>query len=270
MNKPLLYIIKVGGHLIDEQTKLATFLKLFATLPKTTATGNPVYKILVHGGGKMATQVSEQLGIPAQLIEGRRITDSETLKIVTMVYGGYLNKQIVAQLQQLDCNALGLTGADGNSLLAHKRKHTTIDYGWVGDIDQVNTGLFTTLLKAGITPVVAPLTHDGQGHLLNTNADTMAQELAVTLSDTFTTSLLYTFEKEGVLANPDQADSVLPSIHTASYEQLKAAGKIFAGMIPKLDNAFKALEAGVSNVVIGKAEKLHDLINGKAGTTLAI
>jgi len=176
----------------------------------------------------MATQLGEQLGVPAQMVEGRRITDSETLKIVTMVYGGYLNKQLVVQLQQLGCNALGLTGADGNAVLAHKRENTQIEYGWVGDIDQVNSELFKTLLKTGIVPVVAPLTHNGKGQLLNTNADTLAQELAVSLSN----------------------------------------GKIFAGMVPKLDNAFKALEAGVNQVLIGKAEKLHELIQGKAGTTL--
>ena len=194
----------------------------------------------------MATQLSEQLGVPTQMVEGRRITDSETLKIVTMVYGGYVNKQLVAQLQQLGCNALGLTGADGNSVIAHKRVNTSIDYGWVGDIDQVNTTLFKTIIEAGVTPVVAPLTHDGKGHLLNTNADTLAQELAVSLSSSFKTSLLFTFEKEGVLEDLSQEDSVLSHISPGDYRNLKAAGKIFAGMIPKLDNAFKALEAGVN------------------------
>lgn len=269
MNKPLLHIIKVGGHLIDDQARLSAFLNLFATLPNKTDTGIPIYKLLVHGGGKMATQLSEQLGVPAQMVEGRRITDSETLKIVTMVYGGYVNKQLVAQLQQLGCNALGLTGADGNSVVAHKRVNASIDYGWVGDIDQVNTTLFKTIIEAGITPVVAPLTHDGKGHLLNTNADTLAQELAVSLSNSFTTSLLFTFEKEGVLADLAQENSVMPHIKPSDYQNLKAAGKIFAGMIPKLDNAFKALEAGVNQVLIGKAEKLHELVEGKAGTTLA-
>ncbi|MBM3413120.1 MAG: acetylglutamate kinase [Bacteroidetes bacterium] len=268
MDKPLLYIIKVGGHLIDDPTGLDNFLELFATLPKSTNSGIPVYKLLVHGGGKMATQVGQQLGVPAQLIDGRRITDTETLKVVTMVYGGLLNKQLVAQLQQLGCNALGLTGADGNSLLAHKRTNAEIDYGWVGDIDQVNTALFNLLITAGLAPVVAPLTHDGRGHLLNTNADTMAQELAVALSGSFTTSLLFTFEKEGVLTDLAQPDSVLSSIDAKAYQHLKSTGSIFAGMIPKLDNAFKALEKGVSRVLIGKAEKLHDLIQGKAGTTL--
>ncbi len=268
MNKPLLHIIKVGGHLIDDQQRLAVFLNLFATLPSVTNTGTPIYKLLVHGGGKMATQLSEQLGVSTQMVEGRRITDSETLKIVTMVYGGYLNKQLVVQLQQLGCNALGLTGADGNSVLAHKRVNASIDYGWVGDIDQVNNSLFKTMIEAGITPVVAPLTHDNKGHLLNTNADTLAQELAVSLSSLYTTSLLFTFEKEGVLAELSQEDSVLSNIKPEEYHNLKAAGKIFAGMVPKLDNAFKALEAGVNKVVIGKAEKLHELIQGIAGTTL--
>ena len=268
MDKPVLYIIKVGGHLIDDQKRLAAFLQLFSNLPATTNTGIPIHKLLVHGGGKMATQLSEQLGVPAQMVEGRRITDSETLKIVTMVYGGYLNKQLVVQLQQLGCNALGLTGADGNAVLAHKRENTQIEYGWVGDIDQVNSELFKTLLKTGIVPVVAPLTHNGKGQLLNTNADTLAQELAVSLSNTFTTSLLFTFEKEGVLADLAHEDSLLSSVNAGEYHHLKAEGKIFAGMVPKLDNAFRALEAGVNQVLIGKAEKLHELIQGKAGTTL--
>jgi len=270
MSKPTLYIIKVGGQLIDNPKKLEEFLQLFATFTITKKNLTPCYTLLVHGGGKLASQLSEKMGIVPQMIEGRRITDAETLKIVTMVYAGYINKNIVAQLQALGCNAVGLTGADGNTVQAHKRNHPTIDYGWVGDIDQVNTTFLKGLLLSEATPVLAPITHDKKGQLLNTNADTLAQEIAVSLSNSFQTRLLFTFEKEGVLENSEQEDSVLQSINPSLYEQLKKTGQIHAGMIPKLDNAFSALRAGVQQVIIGKAEKLQDLVQGNAGTTISL
>ena len=270
MTKPLLYIIKVGGHLIDQPERLQEFLLQFATLNKLGNESNRYQFILIHGGGKLANQLSEKLGITPQLIEGRRITDTETLKIVTMVYAGHINKTIVAQLQAQQCNALGLTGADGNLISAHKRNHPTIDYGWVGDIDHVNINLLQLLLQQSVVPILAPITHDQQGHLLNTNADTLAQQVAVQLSAHYNTRLLFTFEKEGVLEDPNQETSVLKSIHAAQYEALKKTGQISAGMIPKLDNAFQALKAGVQQVIIGKAEKLSQLLEGKAGTTITI
>jgi acetylglutamate kinase len=270
MHKPLLYIIKVGGNLIDQPARLQSFLTHLAALTNQAAKQHTYQFILIHGGGKLATDLSEKLGITPQLVEGRRITDTETLKIVTMVYAGYINKTIVAQLQSLHCNALGLTGADGNLIRAHKRNHPTIDYGWVGDIDTVQTTLLQQLLAQGYVPVLAPITHNQQGQLLNTNADTLAQQIAVQLSTHYTTRLLFTFEKEGVLEDPNQETSVLPTIHAAQYEALKKTGQISAGMIPKLDNAFQALNAGVQQVIIGKAEKLPALLEGKAGTTLTV
>lgn len=270
MTKPLLYIIKVGGHLIDQPARLQEFLVQFATLNKLGNESNRYQFILIHGGGKLANQLSEKLGITPQLIEGRRITDAETLKVVTMAYAGTINKTIVAQLQAQQCNALGLTGADGNLISAHKRNHPTIDYGWVGDIDHVNINLLQLLLQQAVVPILAPITHDQQGHLLNTNADTLAQQVAVQLSAHYNTRLLFTFEKEGVLEDPNQETSVLKAIHAAQYEALKKTGQISAGMIPKLDNAFQALKAGVQQVIIGKAEKLALLLEGKAGTTITM
>ncbi|MEO6613841.1 MAG: acetylglutamate kinase [Chitinophagaceae bacterium] len=255
-----LYIIKIGGNIIDDDQKLASFLREFASVEE--------HKILVHGGGKLATRVAEQLNIPQQVVEGRRITDAETLKVVTMVYAGYINKNIVAKLQAGNCNALGLCGADGDAILAHKRQHPVMDYGFVGDVDAINTGLISSLLLRNITPVFAPITHDQQGQLLNTNADTIAQELAKGLSAEFDVTLIYSFEKSGVLLDANDDNSVIPSINPASYKELKAREKIFAGMIPKLDNAFTALNSGVSKVIIGRAEKLKELILGSSGTTI--
>ena len=255
-----LYIIKIGGNIIDDEKKLFPFLKDFAAIDEN--------KILVHGGGKLATRLAEQLKIPQQVVEGRRITDAETLKIVTMVYAGYINKNIVAQLQASNCNAMGLCGADGDAILAHKRQHPVMDYGFVGDVDAINAGLITSLLEKNITPVFAPITHDQQGQLLNTNADTIAQELAKGLSDDFEVTLIYSFEKNGVLLDVDDENSVIPVINPASYKKLKAEDKIFAGMVPKLDNAFAALNSGVSKVIIGKAEKLKELIAGITGTSI--
>lgn len=257
---PTLYVVKIGGNIIDDEKKLNSFLKDFASVDGL--------KILVHGGGKLATRMAEQMNIPQQMVDGRRITDAETLKIVTMVYAGYINKNIVAQLQSHGCNAVGITGADGNALLAHKRKHATLDYGFVGDVDSVNTSMLENLLKQGITIVMAPITHDRQGQLLNTNADTIAQELANNLSKSFSVQLVYSFEKSGVLLDANDDSTVIGSINPTYYEQLKKEQKIFAGMIPKLDNAFAALRQGVRKVIIGKAEELQQLIAGTSGTSI--
>lgn len=255
-----LYIIKIGGNIIDDEKKLFSFLKEFAFIEEN--------KILVHGGGKLATRMAEQLNIPQQVVDGRRITDAETLKIVTMVYAGYINKNIVAKLQASNCNAIGLCGADGDTILAHKRQHPLMDYGFVGDVDAINADLITGLLQKNITPVFAPITHDQQGQLLNTNADTIAHELAKGLSSLFEVTLIYSFEKSGVLLDADDDSTVISVIDPSSYKKLKAEDKIFAGMIPKLDNAFAALDSGVTKVIIGKAENLKKLIQGTSGTSV--
>jgi acetylglutamate kinase len=255
-----LSIIKIGGNIIDDEAKLETFLEAFAAIKGR--------KILVHGGGKLATKVATGLGVQQQLIDGRRITDAGTLKIVTMVYAGTINKNIVASLQAKGCNAMGLTGADGNAILAHKRVHPTIDYGYVGDVDAVDASLLTSLLMLDKTLVFAPITHDGNGQLLNTNADTIAQEVARALCRTFDTSLVYSFEKSGVLLNAEDDNSVIGRIDPAYYQQLKDKQVIFAGMIPKLDNAFAALNSGVGKVIIGRAEQLPKLLTGESGTTI--
>jgi acetylglutamate kinase len=255
-----LYIIKIGGNIIDDEEKLSSFLKVFAAVEGK--------KILVHGGGKLATKLAEQMNVPQQMVEGRRITDAETLKIVTMVYAGYINKNIVAQLQANDCNALGLSGADGNVIQAHKRVHAIIDYGFAGDVDFINSSLLQTLLQQNISLVVAPITHDKQGQLLNTNADTIAQEIAKELSQQFDVNLIYSFEKAGVLLDSYDDSSVINKINSASYKELKKKNLVFAGMIPKLDNAFAALNSGVKKVIIGKAENLHQLLTGISGTTI--
>lgn len=255
-----LLVIKIGGNIIDDEAKLSSFLKSFASVKGK--------KILVHGGGKLATRIAEGMNIPQQMVDGRRITDAETLKIVTMVYAGYINKNIVAQLQAAGANALGLCGADGNAIQAHKRSHASIDYGFAGDIDRVNTSLLTTLLDQDVALVMAPITHDRQGQLLNTNADTIAQELAKALSTSYHVHLIYSFEKSGVLRNADDDRSLIPRINPSSYEQLKRDGVVFAGMIPKLDNAFAALASGVKKVIIGKAENLQQLIDGTTGTSI--
>jgi len=212
--------------------------------------------------------VAEGLGIAQVLVDGRRITDVETLKIVTMVYAGTINKNIVAQLQARRCDAIGLSGADGNAILAHKRTHATTDYGYVGDVDGVNTSLLTSLLFLNKTLVFSPITHDGKGQLLNTNADTIAQELARGLCSTFEISLVYSFEKSGVLLDAENDASVIRRIGPAYYQELKEQKLIFAGMIPKLDNAFTALRSGVAKVIIGRAEELPLLLTGQAGTTI--
>jgi acetylglutamate kinase len=255
-----LFVIKIGGNIIDDEKKLSSFLRSFAAIEDK--------KILVHGGGKLATKLAENMGVEQKLIDGRRITDAETLKIVTMVYAGYVNKNIVAQLQSFHCNALGLSGVDGDIILAHKRNHPLIDFGFVGDVDAVNSPLVKKLLDQNLALVFAPLTHDQSGQLLNTNADTIAQEMAKAMGNYFDVQLIYSFEKSGVLLDADDDSTVIPRIDPSSYKKLKAEEKIFAGMIPKLDNAFAALNSGVAKVIIGKAENLEELITGNSGTAI--
>jgi acetylglutamate kinase len=254
-----LLVIKIGGNIIDDETKLSAFLRDFSQIKEK--------KILVHGGGKLATRMAGQLGIQQQMIDGRRITDAETLKIVTMVYAGYINKNIVAALQQHGCNAIGITGADGDAITAHKRVKGEIDYGFAGDIDAVNTTFVDHLLSHGDI-IVAPITHDKKGQLLNTNADTIAQEIATAMSSTYQVSLVYGFEKAGVLMDAEKDETVIPAIDPVLYTKLKSDNVIFAGMIPKLDNAFSAVNKGVDKVIIGKAENIAELIEGKKGTTI--
>lgn len=259
MSEPL-YIIKISGNIIDDEQRLDAFLQQFSSLAGK--------KILVHGGGKLATKMADQLHIPQQMIEGRRVTDADTLRIVTMVYAGYINKNIVANLYAKGTQATGVTGADGNCILAHKRQHATIDYGYVGDVDAVNADFFHQLLEQNMAVVVAPITHDGKGQLLNTNADTIAQEIAKALSSLYQTILIYSFEKKGVLLDVNDDTSLIHSLNKENYRLLKAEGKIFAGMIPKLDNAFAAIDAGVGKVIIGEAEALALLVTASSGTTI--
>ena len=257
-----LYVIKIGGNIVDNSALLTECLTAFSKLEGQA--------ILVHGGGKLATQMASTMGVEQTMVEGRRITDAETLKIVTMVYAGNINKNIVAQLQALGVNAMGLTGADGNLISAHKRTGTSIDYGFVGDVDGINETLITQLLNSNIKLVVAPITHDGHGQLLNTNADTIAQSIATGMAKQFEVHLIYGFEREGVLSDVNDPSSVIAFIDRPVYGTLKDQKVIFEGMIPKIDNAYLALEGGVQSVIIGKAEKLNQLINGTAGTTIKI
>ena len=255
-----LFVIKIGGNIIDDETKLQSFLKDFSAISEK--------KILVHGGGKLATKMAGQLGIEQQMIEGRRITDAETLKIVTMVYAGLINKNIVAQLQAAGCNAVGLSGPDGNVILSHKRVVSDLDYGFAGDVDAVNSAFLHNLLEQEISPVLSPITHDNKGQLLNTNADTIAQETAKALSSSYEVNLVYSFEKSGVLLDAEDESSVISVSDESKYADLKQKRLVFAGMIPKLDNAFAALGRGVNKVIIGKAENLSDLITGASGTSI--
>lgn len=259
MNKTL-HIIKVGGNIIDDEARLNAFLSSFAAAEGV--------KILVHGGGKLATRMAADLQIPQQMVDGRRITDSETLKIVTMVYAGLINKQIVAALNAKGARSIGLTGADALCMKAHKRQHPEIDFGFVGDVDTVNTDILISLLDAGLNVVMAPITQDEHGQLLNTNADTIAQELAKAMALHFETTLIYSFEKKGVLMDVDDESSVIPLIDRTLFAKLKSENAIFAGMIPKLDNAFRAIDAGVRKVIIGDATTLSELLEGKSGTAI--
>ncbi|HEX5150351.1 MAG TPA: acetylglutamate kinase [Parafilimonas sp.] len=267
MNK--LFIIKVGGNIIDNEEKLKSFLQSVASVQS--------HKILVHGGGKIATEIGNKLGIESKYINGRRITDDASIDLVTMVYGGFINKKIVAQLQSFNCNAIGLTGADGNIIPATKRppKKMTkennstelVDFGWVGDLDsaKLNVESLKLLLDNGLIPVFAPLTHDENGHILNTNADTIASSLAVALSAYYDIRLIYCFEKKGVLENVDDENSVIHLITKEKYKQLLDGQKLFAGILPKIDNAFAAIDAGVHEVLIGDA---NDLIQNTTDKTI--
>ena len=241
MNK--LNIIKIGGNVIEDSKLLDSFLNDFASIKE--------HKILVHGGGKDASKLAKKLGVNTNIIDGRRITDSSNLEIITMVYGGKINKFIVAKLQGLNCNAIGVSGADCNSITAVKRPIKEIDYGFVGDIDKINTNLFKLLLENKITPVCCAISHDGKGQLLNTNADTIASVLAIELSKLYSVSLLYCFEKKGVLNIEKSDQKILELITPTSYINLKSKGVINSGMIPKIDNCFNALKSGVKIVKIG-------------------
>lgn len=262
--KQPLYVVKIGGNVIDNSENLYHFLKDFKALKG--------HKILIHGGGKIASKLSADLGIEPKMLDGRRITDADTLRIVTMVYGGLINKNIVAQLQRFGTNAIGLTGADGNTIVAKKRKVKEIDYGFVGDTDEnsVNHKSIDALLHAGFAPVFCALTHDGDGQLLNTNADTIASAVAVAMAGDYDTTLIYCFEKKGVLKDIDDEDSLIKDIDQAHYEQLKSEKVIHSGMLPKMDNAFTAIACGVSAVIIGHADDLQFIEKGKSfGTRLS-
>ncbi len=241
-----LKIIKIGGNIIDNPILLDEFLSDFSKLDSP--------KILVHGGGKLASELSLKMGIAPNLINGRRVTDTETLDIITMVYAGKINKQIVAKLQANQCNALGFSGADGNTIIAKKRPIADIDYGFVGDVTKVNIELIEMLLLNGVSPVFCAISHDKNGQLLNTNADTIATELAIALSTNFKVDLLYCFEKNGVLRNVEDEHSVISEINQQQYDNLKAEKVIHSGMLPKIDNCFYAVNNGVKKVCIGNSK----------------
>ncbi len=255
-----LQIIKIGGNVIDNPEELEKFLVDFSKISDL--------KILVHGGGKVATELAKRLGIEQEMVNGRRITDAETLKVTTMVYAGLINKHIVASLQAKKNNAIGLSGADGNSIKATKRKVVDIDYGFVGDIDSkgVNVDFISVLLESNVSPVFSAITHNGEGQLLNTNADTIASALAVALSKKYDVQLNYCFEKNGVLRDVDDDSSVINVITKESYKELLTEGVIFKGMIPKLDNAFDAIKNGVSSVMIAHSRDLTKITNGNGNT----
>lgn len=244
-----LTLIKVGGKIVEEPDTLQQLLRDFSSIEG--------HKVLVHGGGRSATKIASQLGIESQMVNGRRITDAEMLKVVTMVYGGLVNKNIVAGLQALQVNALGLTGADMNIMRSDKRPVKDVDYGFVGDVKEVNADVLASLIQQGIVPILAPLTHDKQGHMLNTNADTIAGEAAKALAKYFDVTLMFCFEKKGVLLNEDDDESVIPEIDRASFQKYVAEGIIQGGMIPKLENAFQAIDAGVKEVIITQASEIH-------------
>lgn len=262
--KHRLYIIKIGGNVIDDESSFQSFLKDFSLIDEK--------KILVHGGGKIATAIGRKLGIESNYIDGRRITDDSTIDLVTMVYAGLINKKIVATLQSLQCNAIGLTGADGNVLPAKKRLVKSIDYGWVGDVSSadINLVLWQLFLDNRLVPVVAPLTHDGDGHILNTNADTIAAVLSTALSKLYRVKLVYCFEKNGVLSDINDEQSFLGQLNTKAYHELTLGKKLFAGILPKIDNAFDALNNGVQEVNIGNSDALLQLVKGDSGTKIIL
>ena len=249
MMKEKLTVIKVGGKIVEEEATLNQLLADFSAIEG--------YKVLVHGGGRSATKLAAQLGIESKMVNGRRITDAETLKVVTMVYGGLVNKSIVAGLQARGVNAMGLTGADMNVIRSVKRPVKDVDYGFVGDVEKVNAELLGSLIRQGVVPVMAPLTHDGQGSMLNTNADTIAGETAKALAELFDVTLVFCFEKKGVLSNENDDDSVIPVITPELFQEYVEKGIIQGGMIPKLENSFSAIDAGVSQVVITLASAIH-------------
>ena len=255
--KEKLTIVKVGGAVVEDELQLSQLLHDFSAIEGR--------KVLVHGGGRKATKMAERLGIETQMVNGRRITDSDMLEVVTMVYGGLVNKNLVARLQANGINALGLTGADANAIRSHKRPlKDGIDFGWVGDVDAADGQMLSRLIEAGITPVMAPLTHNGEGHILNTNADTIASETAKALATIYDVTLIFSFEKKGVLSNPEDDDSVIPVITRTLFDQYKADGTISGGMLPKIENALNAVDAGVSKVII----TLATAIDGKHGTII--
>ena len=255
--KQKLTIVKVGGAVVEDEAQLSQLLKDFSAIEGK--------KVLVHGGGRRATQVAASLGIESKMVGGRRITDADMLNVVTMVYGGLVNKNLVARLQANGVNALGLTGADIDVIRSHKRPlKDGIDFGFVGDVDRANGQILSKLIEEGIIPVMAPLTHDGEGHILNTNADTIASETAKALAPYYDVTLIFSFEKKGVLRNPDDDDSVIPSITRTDFIKYKADGTISGGMLPKIENALSAIDAGVSRVII----TLATAIDGQSGTII--
>ena len=259
--KEKLTIVKVGGAVVEDELQLSQLLSNFSAIEGR--------KVLVHGGGRKATKMAERLGIETKMVNGRRITDSDMLEVVTMVYGGLVNKNLVARLQANGVNAIGLTGADADVIRSHKRPvkmvdGSPVDYGFVGDVDNVANETLAHLIEAGITPVMAPLTHDGEGHILNTNADTIASETAKALAQQYDVTLIFSFEKKGVLSNPDDDDSVIPVITRTLFEKYKADGTISGGMLPKIENALSAVDAGVSKVII----TLATAIDGQHGTVI--
>ncbi|MBB6459233.1 acetylglutamate kinase [Flammeovirga kamogawensis] len=252
-------VIKVGGNVINDEAALASFLEQFSQLEGA--------KVLVHGGGKLATAMAQRLGIEPKMVDGRRVTDAETLEVVTMVYGGLVNKRIIAQLQAKGCNAIGLTGADANIIEADKRTGWEIDYGFVGDVRKANAAPIINFAEQNITPVIAPLTHDGKGQLFNTNADTMAQAVAVALGKAgHEVSLRYCFEKAGVLLDVNDDNSLVPVLNPTKFAQFKEEGIVADGMLPKLKNAFDAIDASVAEVWLGKVEGV--LANTPIGTKI--
>jgi acetylglutamate kinase len=257
-----LFVIKIGGNVIDTDDALNAFLKNFAAIKER--------KILIHGGGKIATKIGDQLGIESKYINGRRVTDADTIDLVTMVYGGLVNRKIVAKLQSLQCNAIGLTGADANIIPASKRPVKEIDYGFVGDIaiEELGFANLSLFLMSNLTPVIAPLTHDGNGQILNTNADTIASSVAVALSLIYDVRLIYCFEKKGVLENVADDNSAIKLITKDTYIDLKERNKLFDGILPKIDNAFAAIDNGVKEVLIGHADDLLQNITEQTNGTL--
>lgn len=278
-SKDKLFVIKIGGNIIDDENKLSNFLRNFAKISalaeeagslNDSPLGDGGKKILIHGGGKIATKIGDLLGIESKYINGRRITDEATIDVVTMVYGGLVNKKIVARLQSLSCNAIGLTGADADIIPATKRPVKDIDYGFAGDVkaSDINGAVLNVLLQQNITPIIAPLTHDGKGQILNTNADTIASSTAIALSKYYDVRLLYCFEKKGILTDVNDDDSVVNLITREKYRQLLEEKKLFDGILPKIDNAFAAIDSGVNEVLIGHADDLLQNLTADTKGTL--